>query len=145
MLAVALLRWADEDFNGWRIDYRLAGFWNVETEQAIRVLDIRDEITSENRICTLEQAEVYVKAVEIFMEDMAVKNEKQIFCSDINREYSREIIFRPCSFFNQSILYFKTSIPRITISCTSRAISSGDSLFSFKSHVSIRPIQPLSI
>ncbi len=41
----------------------VAGFWNVQTEQAVKVSDIRDEITPENRICTLEQAEVYVKAV----------------------------------------------------------------------------------
>lgn len=41
----------------------VAGFWNVQTEQAVKVSDIRDEITPENQICTLEQAEVYVKAV----------------------------------------------------------------------------------
>ena len=44
--------------------------WNVQTEQAINVLEIRDEITLENRICTLGQAEVYMKAVESFVEDM---------------------------------------------------------------------------
>jgi len=41
-----------EDYNGWGTDYRLAGFRNVQTEQAIKVLEIRDEITPENRICT---------------------------------------------------------------------------------------------
>lgn len=42
----------------------------MQTEQAINVLEIRDEITLENRICTLGQAEVYMKAVESFVEDM---------------------------------------------------------------------------
>ena len=59
-----------EDFNRRGTDYRLVGFWNVQTEQAIKVLEIRDEITPENRICTLGQAEVYMKAVESFVEDM---------------------------------------------------------------------------
>ncbi|MCI8364341.1 MAG: hypothetical protein HFG34_05265 [Eubacterium sp.] len=59
-----------EDFNGRGTDYRLAGFRNMQTEQNIRVIDIKDEIISENLICTLEQAEVYVKAVESFMEEM---------------------------------------------------------------------------
>ena len=59
-----------EDYNGRGMEYRLAGFWNVQTKQAVKVSDIRDEITPENRICTLEQAEVYVKALESFMEDM---------------------------------------------------------------------------
>ncbi|MCI8365602.1 MAG: hypothetical protein HFG34_11750 [Eubacterium sp.] len=59
-----------EDFNGRGTDYRPAGFRNVQTEQNIRVIDIKDEIIPENRICTLEQAEVYVKAVESFMEEM---------------------------------------------------------------------------
>lgn len=59
-----------EDYNGRGMDYRLAGFWNVQTKQAVKASDIREEITPENRICTLEQAEVYVKAVESFMEDM---------------------------------------------------------------------------
>lgn len=59
-----------EDFNGRGTDYRLAGFRNTQTEQNIRVIDIKDEIIPENRICTLEQAEVYVKAVESFMEEM---------------------------------------------------------------------------
>ena len=59
-----------EDFNRRGTDYRLVGFWNVQTEQAIKVLEIRDEITLENRICTLGQAEVYMKAVESFVEDM---------------------------------------------------------------------------
>ena len=59
-----------EDYNGRGTDYRLAGFWNVQTEQAVKVSEIRVEIIPENRICTLEQAEVYVKAVESFMEDM---------------------------------------------------------------------------
>ena len=59
-----------EDYNGRGTDYRLAGFWNVQTKQAIKVYEIKDEIIPENRICTLEQAEVYVRAVESFMEDM---------------------------------------------------------------------------
>ena len=59
-----------EDYNGRGTDYQLAGFWNVQTEQGIKVSEIRDEITLKNRICTLEQAEVYVKAVESFMEEM---------------------------------------------------------------------------
>lgn len=48
----------------------VAGFWNVQKEQAVKVSEIREEIMPENRICTLELAEVYVKAVESFMEDM---------------------------------------------------------------------------
>ena len=59
-----------EDYNGRGTDYQLAGFWNVQTEQGIKVSEVRDEITPKNRICTLEQAEVYVKAVESFMEEM---------------------------------------------------------------------------
>jgi len=59
-----------EDYNGQGTDYRLVGFWNVQTKQAIKVSEIKDEIIPENRICTLEQAEVYVRAVESFMEDM---------------------------------------------------------------------------
>ena len=59
-----------EDFNGRGTDYRLAGFRNMQTEQNIRVVDIKNEIIPENRICTLEQAEVYVKAVESFMEEI---------------------------------------------------------------------------
>ncbi len=59
-----------EDFNRRGTDYRLAGFWNMQTAQAIKVSEIKDEITPENRICTLEQAEVYVKTVESFMEEM---------------------------------------------------------------------------
>lgn len=59
-----------EDYNGRGTEYRLAGFWNVQKEQAVKVSEIREEIMPENRICTLELAEVYVKAVESFMEDM---------------------------------------------------------------------------
>lgn len=59
-----------EDFNGRGTSYTLAGFWNVQTEHGIKISEIRDEITPENRICTLEQAEVYIKAVESFMEEM---------------------------------------------------------------------------
>ena len=59
-----------EDYNGRGTDYRLAGFWNVQTKQSIKVSEISEEIIPENRICTLEQAEVYVKAVESFMEDI---------------------------------------------------------------------------
>ena len=42
----------------------------MQVEQAAKVSEIREEITPENRICTLEQAEVYVKAAESFMEEM---------------------------------------------------------------------------
>ena len=59
-----------EDYNGRGTDYQLAGFWNVQAEQGVKVSEIRDKITPENRICTLEQAEVYVKAVESFMEEV---------------------------------------------------------------------------
>lgn len=59
-----------EDFNRRGTDYRLVGFRNVQTEDNIRVYEIKDEITPKNRICTLEQAEVYVKAVESFMDEM---------------------------------------------------------------------------
>ena len=58
----------------------VAGFWNVQTEQAVKVSDIRDEITPENRICTLEQAEVYVKAVENFMEEMKMPENARNNC-----------------------------------------------------------------
>ena len=56
-----------EDYNGRGTEYRLAGFWNVQKEQAVKVSEIREEIMPENRICT---SEVYVKAVESFMDDM---------------------------------------------------------------------------
>ncbi len=59
-----------EDYNRRGTEYRLAGFRNVQTEQVIKVFEIKDEITSENRICTLEQAEMYMKAVENFMEEV---------------------------------------------------------------------------
>ena len=61
-----------EDYNGRGTDYRLAGFWNVQKEQAVKVSEIREEIMPENRICTLDLAEVYVKAVESFMEDLSL-------------------------------------------------------------------------
>lgn len=51
----------------------------MQTEQAVKASEIRDEITPENRICTLEQAEVYVKAVESFMEDMTDIRESNYF------------------------------------------------------------------
>lgn len=44
--------------------------WLYPSRQAVKVSEIREEIMPENRICTLELAEVYVKAVESFMEDM---------------------------------------------------------------------------
>ena len=59
-----------EDFNRRGTSYTLAGFWNVQTDSGIKISEIKDEIIPENRICTLEQAEVYVKAVESFMEEM---------------------------------------------------------------------------
>ena len=39
----------------------------MQTEQGTKISKISDEITLENRICMLEQAEVYMKAVESFM------------------------------------------------------------------------------
>ena len=48
-----------EDYNGRGTDYKLAGFWNVQTEHGIKVSEIKDEITPENRVCTLEQAGLY--------------------------------------------------------------------------------------
>lgn len=59
-----------EDYNGCGTEYKQAEFWNVQTKKGIKVSEIRDEITSENRVCTLEQAEVYIKAVESFMEEV---------------------------------------------------------------------------
>lgn len=83
-----------EDYNGRGMDYRLVGFWNVQTKQAIKVLEIRDEIIPENRICTLEQAEVYMKAAENFMEDMKapenVRNNRPVYRThDMDYERSR--------------------------------------------------------
>lgn len=78
-----------EDFNGRGTDYRLAGFRNVQTEQNIRVIDIRVEIIPENRICTLEQAEVYVKAVESFMEEMKLEETRydhSVYWTDKERD-----------------------------------------------------------
>ncbi len=81
-----------EDYNGRGTDYRLAGFWNVQTKQAIKVSEIREEIIPENRICTLEQAEVYVKAVEKFMEEMnmteSVRDNRPVYRKH-NEEYQR--------------------------------------------------------
>lgn len=58
----------------------------------INVYEIKDEITPKNRICTLEQAEVYVKAVENFMEDMkkpeSAKDNRPIYRTH-NEEYVR--------------------------------------------------------
>lgn len=80
-----------EDFNRRGTDYRLVGFWNVQTEQAIKVFEIRDEITPENRICTLEQAEVYMKAVENFMEDMKAPERAKDNCH-VYRTHNEEYI-----------------------------------------------------
>lgn len=83
-----------EDYNRRGTDYRLAGYWNVQTEQAIKIFEIRDEITPENWICTLEQAEVYMKAVESFIEDMEtpenVRNNRPVYRThDIDYERNR--------------------------------------------------------
>ena len=83
-----------EDHNGRGTDYQLAGFWNMQTERGIKVSEIREEIIPENRICTLEQAEVYVKAVESFMEEMKMPENKKNNCPvyrthDIDYERSR--------------------------------------------------------
>ena len=79
-----------EDYNGRGTDYRLAGFWNVQTEQAVKVSEIRVEIIPENRICTLEQAEVYVKAVESFMEEMksteSVRHDRSVYKTDKEKD-----------------------------------------------------------
>lgn len=50
-----------EDINGQGTDYQLVGFRNMQTEQNIRVIDIKDEITPKKQICTLEHTEVYIK------------------------------------------------------------------------------------
>ena len=52
----------------------------MQTEQTIKVSEIKDEIIPENRICTLEQAEVYVKAVEKFMEETKPKELVRTSC-----------------------------------------------------------------
>ena len=79
-----------EDYNGRGTDYQLAGFWNMQTEQGIKVSEIRDEITPENRICTLEQAEVYVKAVENFMKEMksieSVRYDHSVYKTDKEKD-----------------------------------------------------------
>lgn len=65
----------------------------MQTEQGIKISEIRDEITPENRVCTLEQAEVYVKAVESFMEELksAENNKHDHFIHrPYNREYERD-------------------------------------------------------
>ncbi len=65
----------------------------MQTEQAIKVFEIRDEITPENRICTLEQAEVYMKAAESFMEEMKTperaKDNRPVYRTH-NEEYMRD-------------------------------------------------------
>lgn len=83
-----------EDYNKRGTDYQLAGFWNVQTKQTIKVFEIRDEIIPENRICTLEQAEMYMKAVENFMENMKtpenVRNNRPVYQThDVDYERSR--------------------------------------------------------
>ncbi len=83
-----------EDYNGRGTEYQLAGFWNVQTKQAIKVSEISEEIIPENRICTLEQAEVYVKAVENFMEDIksaeSARNNHPVYQThDVDYERSR--------------------------------------------------------
>ena len=83
-----------EDFNRRGTDYRLVGFWNVQTEQAIKVLEIREEITSENRICTLEQAKMYMKTVESFMEEVkkpeSTRDNRPVYRThDVDYERSR--------------------------------------------------------
>lgn len=64
----------------------------MQIEQAIKFFEIRDEITSENPICTLEQAEVYMKAVESFIEEMktpeSAKDNHPVYRTH-NEEYVR--------------------------------------------------------
>lgn len=80
-----------EDYNGRGTDYQLEGFWNVQTKQAIKVSEIREQITPENRICTLEQAEVYMKAVESFMEDVEPE-ERARENRPVYRKYDEEYV-----------------------------------------------------
>ncbi|MDE5777720.1 MAG: MerR family transcriptional regulator [Lachnospiraceae bacterium] len=64
-------------------------FRNVQTEQNIKMYEIKDEIIPENRICTLEQAEVYVKAVENYMEEMKpekTRYDRPIYQTDKERD-----------------------------------------------------------
>ena len=64
----------------------------MQTEHGIKVSEIMDEITPKNRICTLEQAEVYVKAVESFMEGMETTEsarDNHSMCRAYNEEYVR--------------------------------------------------------
>lgn len=66
----------------------------MQTEQAIKISEIGDEIIPENRICTLEQVEVYMKAVASFMEDMKapenVRNNFSVYRThDMDYERSR--------------------------------------------------------
>ena len=42
-----------EDFNNRGTDYWLVGFRNVQTGENLRVINIKDEITPKNQICTL--------------------------------------------------------------------------------------------
>lgn len=78
-----------EDFNRRGTNYQLVGFRNMQTEQNIRVVDIRDEITPENRICTLERAEMYMKAAESFMEELKLA-ENTKHNHSMYRPYNRE-------------------------------------------------------
>lgn len=80
-----------EDSNRHGTDYRLVGFWNVQTDSSIKIFEIRKEITPENRICTLEQAEVYMKAVESFMEEMK-KPERTRENHSVYRSYDEEYV-----------------------------------------------------
>lgn len=63
------------------------------SNEAIKVLEIRDEITPENRIYTLEQVEVYMKAVESFMEAMNTPDsvrDKRSMCRTHNEKYVKD-------------------------------------------------------
>ena len=50
-----------EDYNGRGTEYRLAGFWNVQKEQAVKVSEIREEIMPENRPMYQRQNEEYIQ------------------------------------------------------------------------------------
>ena len=63
----------------------------MQTKQAIKVSEIREQITPENRICTLEQAEVYMKAVESFMEDVEPE-ERARENRPVYRKYDEEYV-----------------------------------------------------
>ena len=66
----------------------------MQAEQAAKVSEIREEITPENRICTLEQAKMYMKTVESFMEEVkkpeSTRDNRPVYRThDVDYERSR--------------------------------------------------------